>query len=58
MHTRYCKNDKRGEKSMRFSIACICGYESPLVENNKDLDYDLLDAHQEFCEVYLALWRD
>tara|TARA_B100000519_G_C13980689_1_gene314455 strand:+ start:438 stop:581 length:144 start_codon:yes stop_codon:yes gene_type:complete len=43
---------------MKFSIACICGYETPLVENKKDIDYDLLNAHQEFCEVYLALRRD
>jgi len=34
---------------MKFSIACICGYETPLVENKKHIDYDLLDAHQEFC---------
>jgi len=43
---------------MRFSIACICGYETPLVDEEEDIDYDLLDEHQEFCKVYLALWRD
>jgi len=38
---------------MRFSVACLCGYETPLVDNEEDLDYDLLHAHQEFCKVYL-----
>jgi len=38
---------------MKFSVACICGYESPLVNNEEDIDYDLLHAHQEFCKATL-----
>lgn len=40
---------------MRFSVACICGYETPLVDDEQDIDYDLLHAHQEFCEVCIAI---
>ena len=36
---------------MKYSASCICGYETPLVENKEDIDYDLLHAHQEFCEA-------
>ena len=36
---------------MRFSAECICGYETPLVEWQEDIDWDLLYAHQEFCTV-------
>ena len=39
---------------MKYSVACICGYETPLVENEEDIDYDLLAAHQEFCEALLG----
>jgi hypothetical protein len=39
---------------MKYSVSCICGYETPLVDNEDDIDYDLLDSHQQFCEVYLA----
>jgi len=38
---------------MKYSLACICGYETPHVENKKDVDTDLIDIHQEFCEVYI-----
>tara|TARA_Y100001972_G_C7408706_1_gene211979 strand:+ start:328 stop:450 length:123 start_codon:yes stop_codon:yes gene_type:complete len=34
---------------MRHSASCICGYETPLVDDEKDIDWDLLHAHQEFC---------
>jgi hypothetical protein len=34
---------------MKHSIACPCGYETPLVEDEDDVDYELLDIHQEFC---------
>lgn len=36
---------------MRFSAECICGYETPLVECQEDIDWDLFHAHQEFCTV-------
>lgn len=35
---------------MKHSGVCICGYETPLVENEKDIDWELLDIHQEFCK--------
>ena len=36
---------------MRHSAYCEwCGYETPLVEDEEDIDYDLLDIHQEFCK--------
>ena len=35
---------------MKHSGGCICGYETPLVENEKDIDWELLDIHQEFCK--------
>jgi len=38
---------------MRFSAICLCGYETPLVDNEEDIDYDLLHAHQEFCKATL-----
>jgi len=37
---------------MRHSGYCICGYETPLVDDEKDIDWDLLDAHQEFCDEH------
>mgnify|MGYP003142099175 CR=1 FL=1 len=36
---------------MKHSGVCICGYETPLVEDREDIDWDLLDIHQEFCEA-------
>lgn len=39
---------------MRYSAICYCGYETPLVDNEKDIDFGLLDAHQEFCSYYSA----
>jgi hypothetical protein len=36
---------------MKHSLVCLCGYETPLVENEEDIDLDLLHAHQEFCKV-------
>ena len=38
---------------MKYSLACICGYETPLVEDEKDIDVDLIEIHQEFCQVYI-----
>ena len=35
---------------MKYSAYCVCGYETPLVKNEKDIDYVLLDIHQEFCK--------
>jgi len=40
---------------MKYSVSCICGFETPLVEDKADIDYDLLYSHQEFCKIYLAL---
>ena len=39
---------------MKYSVSCICGFETPLVEDKADIDYDLLHSHQEFCKIYLA----
>jgi len=36
---------------MRYSASCACGYETSLVNDEKDIDWDLLYAHQEFCPV-------
>tara|TARA_B100000287_G_scaffold396209_1_gene411679 strand:- start:544 stop:681 length:138 start_codon:yes stop_codon:yes gene_type:complete len=36
---------------MKHSAYCPCGYETPLVEDEEDIDWDLLHAHQEFCKV-------
>jgi len=36
---------------MRHSGVCVCGYETPPVENEEDIDWDLIHAHQEFCTV-------
>ena len=38
---------------MKYSLACICGYETPHVENKKDVDDELIYIHQEYCEVYI-----
>ncbi len=35
---------------MKYSASCDCGYETPLVENEKDIDWELLEIHQEFCK--------
>jgi len=34
---------------MKHSGFCLCGYETPRVNNEEDIDWDLLYAHQEFC---------
>ena len=36
---------------MKYSAVCICGFETPLVESEEDIDWGYLDAHQEWCEV-------
>jgi hypothetical protein len=39
---------------MRHSAYCVgCGYETPLVEDEEDIDWDLLDIHQEWCEALI-----
>ena len=35
---------------MKVAGYCPCGYETPLVEDEKDIDWDLLDWHQEWCK--------
>ena len=40
---------------MRHSAFCPCGYETPLVEDEEDIDWDLLDSHQEFC-LFKPVW--
>ena len=37
---------------MKYSIECICGWETPLVESEELIDFDLLNEHQWECEVY------
>ena len=35
---------------MKHSADCErCGYETPLVEDEEDIDWELLEIHQEFC---------
>lgn len=36
--------------SMKYSVQCLCGYATPLVEDKNEVDHDLLHAHQEFCQ--------
>ena len=43
---------------MKHSGFCECGYETPLVEDREDIDWDLLDAHQEFCEVAIKIMEE
>ena len=40
---------------MKYSGLCHCGYETPLVECEEDIDWEILDAHQDFCEVYVKI---
>lgn len=40
---------------MKFSAECVCGYETPLVESEEDIDWDLFHSHQEFCKVVKEL---
>ena len=35
---------------MKYSVQCLCGYATPLVEDKNEVDHDLLHAHQEFCQ--------
>lgn len=37
---------------MKFQGFCICGFTTPLVEKEEDIDWDYLEAHQEWCEVH------
>ena len=37
---------------MRHSGYCKCGYETPLVEDEEDIDWDLLEIHREFCDEH------
>jgi hypothetical protein len=43
---------------MKYSVICVCGYETPLVENKEDIDWDLLHSHQEFCEPAIKINGD
>ena len=43
---------------MKHSGYCPCGYDTPLVEKPEDVDWDLLYAHQEFCEVAIKIMED
>lgn len=36
---------------MKFSVECICGYETPLADSEENIDWDLFDAHQAWCKV-------
>ena len=40
---------------MKHSGFCECGYETPLVEDSADIDWDLLHSHQEFCQVFNSI---
>jgi len=39
---------------MKHSAVCVCGYETPLVEDENNIDWELLDIHQDFCDVCLT----
>ena len=43
---------------MKYSLACICGYETPHVENKKDVDDELIYIHQKYCEMYIKSEKD
>ena len=34
---------------MKHSLSCLCGYETPLVENEDDVDTELIAIHQQGC---------
>jgi len=38
---------------MKYSAKCDCGYETPLVENREEVDYELMEIHLEFCKASL-----
>jgi len=38
---------------MKYSVSCLCGYETPLVDNIEEVDYDLLDMHTEECKIWI-----
>ena len=44
----FCEN---GGRRMKLSAKCICGYETPLVDYQEDIDWDLFHTHQKFCSV-------
>jgi len=44
---------KIGCEIMRFEGYCICGYSTPLVGSPNAIDWDMLYAHQEFCEAHI-----
>ena len=35
---------------MKHSAVCVCGYETPQVEDENNIDWELLEIHQEFCD--------
>jgi len=37
---------------MKFSLECICGYETPRVEIRSQVDWDMMHIHQQWCEQY------
>ena len=43
---------------MKYSGVCICGYETPLVEDREDIDWDLLDIHQDDCQAAIEYKGD
>ena len=43
---------------MRFSLVCICGFETPLVDDEEDIDLDLMDIHQEDCEQAIKMNKE
>jgi hypothetical protein len=38
---------------MRFEGICICGYSTPIVGTPQEIDWDMIYAHQEFCEAHI-----
>ena len=40
---------------MRYSGVCPCGFETPLVDNEEDIDWGYLEAHQEWCKIAIKM---
>ena len=43
---------------MKHCGYCPCGFETPLVENKEDVDWELLHAHQEFCKIAIKIKKE
>tara|TARA_R100001377_G_scaffold83946_2_gene66435 strand:+ start:2434 stop:2592 length:159 start_codon:yes stop_codon:yes gene_type:complete len=37
---------------MKYSLECMCGFETPLVEDKTMVDWGMMDNHQQWCKTY------